>query len=178
MSDEANDQGNEREATHLSLVPPAPKPAEPAATSLPFRATDISGSQDQVFSECLGEQMLACLDLNRGLSDAERGRRATAALGAMREIGPRDGLEGVVAAQMVAAHSAGLGFLARAVREPRVRKSEALTQQSARLMTLFLRQMEALERRRGRERQSLRIEHERRTEDGRTRLTAETERTR
>jgi hypothetical protein len=45
-------------------------------------------------------------------------------------------------------------------------------------MTLFLRQMEAMERRRGQERQSLRIEHERRTEDGRTRLTAETERTR
>src|SRR4029453_5074311 len=114
MSGEANKQDNGHGAAHLSLVPPAPRQAEQAATNLPFRATDILGSQDQVFSECLGEQMLACLNLNGGLSEAERGRRAAAALGAMREIAPRDGLEGAVDAQMMAAHSAGLGFLARA----------------------------------------------------------------
>jgi hypothetical protein len=178
MNDEADSQMNGCEAPHLSLVPPAPKPAEPITTPLPFRATDLSGSRDQVFSERLGEQMLDCLELSRDMSETERGRRAAAALGAMREIGARDGREGMIAAQMVAAHNAGLGFLARAVREPRVRKAEAYTRQSTALMTLFLRQMEVLERRRGQERQSLRIEHERRTEDGRTRLTAETERTR
>jgi hypothetical protein len=178
MNDEAKDQDNGQGPTHLSLVPPAPKPDEPINTALPFRATDLTGSQDQVFSERLGEQMLDCLELNRGMSEAERGRRAMAALGAMREIGARDGREGLIAAQMVAAHNAGLGFLARAVREPRARKAATYTRQSTALMTLFLRQMEALERRRGQERQSLRIEHERQTEDGRTRLTAETERTR
>jgi hypothetical protein len=175
---EANSQVNEREAPQLSLVPPAPMPAEPINTPLPFRATDLSGSRDQVFSERLGEQMLDCLELNAAMSEGERRRRAAAALGAMREIGARDGREGLIAAQMVAVHNAGLGFLARAVRDPRVRKAAAYTRQSTALMTLFVRQMESLERRRGQERQSLRIEHERQTEDGRTRLTAETERTR
>jgi hypothetical protein len=175
---EANSEVNQREAPELSLVPPVPTPAEPINTPLPFRATDLTGSRDQVFSERLGEQMLDCLELSAAMSEAERRRRAAAALGAMREIGARDGREGLIAAQMVAAHNVGLGFLARAVREPRVRKAALYTRQSTALMTLFLRQMEALERRRGQERQSLRIEHERQTEDGRTRLTAETERTR
>jgi hypothetical protein len=178
MKDEANSTMGEREAPHLSLVPPLPTPAEPINTRLPFCATDLSGSQNQVFSERLGEQMLDCLELNPAMSEAERGRRAAAALGAMREIGARDGREGLIAAQMVAVHNAGLGFLARAVRDPRVRKAATYTRQSTALMTLFLRQMEALERRRGQARQSLRIEHERQTEDGRMRLTAETERTR
>jgi hypothetical protein len=155
-----------------------PERSGPPNVQLPFCATELMASRDVTFSECLGEQMMECLGLKAEMGEAQMARRAAAALGAVREIGPRNGAEAMVAANMVAAHAAGLERLARAMRQPRVGKAESLMRQSARMMNVFTRQLESLQRLRGQERESIRVEHERRTEDGRTSVTAEKERMR
>jgi hypothetical protein len=155
-----------------------PERAGPPNVRLPFSATELMASRDVTFSECLGEQMMECLGLRAEMGEAQMARRAAAALGAVREIGPCNGTEAMVAAAMVAAHAAGLERLARAMREPRVGRAERLTRQSVQLMNAFTRQLESLQRLRGQERESIRVEHERRTEDGRTSVTAEKERKR
>jgi hypothetical protein len=174
------DADEQRGAEVVAFPGGAAAPDRSAAPNiqLPFAATDLMGSRDVTFSECLGEQMMACLGLKAEMGEAQMSRRAAAALGALREIGPRNGTEAMLAANMVAAHTAGLDRLARAVREGHVRRAESYTRQSVRMMTAFLQQLESLQRLRGQERQSIRIEHERRTADGRTSVTAEKERLR
>lgn len=73
-----------------------------------------------------------------------------AALAAMRAIGPRDGLEGMLAAQMVCVHAAAMDFTGRATRDGQPMAARAVyMRQAGQLMALFTRQMEVLERRRG-----------------------------
>jgi hypothetical protein len=175
------DDGAERAAAEVVAFPAGgalPERSGPPNVQLPFCATDLMASRDVTFAECLGEQMMECLGLKAEMGEAQMARRAAAALGAVREIGPRSGTEAMVAANMVAAHAAGLERLARAMREPRVGKAESLTRQSVRMMNAFTRQLESLQRLRGQERESIRVEHERRTADGRTSVTAEKERVR
>jgi hypothetical protein len=157
--------------------PPAGDTAPPPIQiiRLPYKPTDISGSGNEVFSRQLGEQLMKCLDLSPEHGTEECEARSVAALGAMREIGPRDGLEGMLAAQMAATQSAGMEFLSRAVRSRRPQQGNRDGRLSGQLMMLFLRQTEMLQRLRGRERRSVRVEHERVDETGRTSVSAERE---
>jgi hypothetical protein len=84
--------------------------------------------------------------------EADDAAKAAAALQMMRAAAPRDPLEAMLAAQMTAVHGAAMRALRRAAEcgaeYPQI---EALyARQAARLTNLFMRQMEALERRRGR----------------------------
>lgn len=129
---------------------------------LPFDPTVFSGSKNIAFSEWLGEQVINCHFLPPGLD----------------EIGQQQRIEGMLAGQMVAMHGAGCDLLRRAMlptAQPQV--AEALMRTSTRMMTLFARQTELLLRLRGRERQTLRIEHVRKDDDRRVSVTAEAERT-
>ena len=64
-------------------------------------------------------------------------------------LAPRDPLEAMLAAQMAAVHAAALRAMTRAAECTEHPQIEALyARQAARLMHLFVRQMEALERRR------------------------------
>lgn len=71
-------------------------------------------------------------------------------LATMRAAAPRDGLEGMLAAQMAAAHRAAMDITGRATAPglpPAARA--ALMAQAGRMMHLFARQLETLDRRRG-----------------------------
>jgi len=64
-------------------------------------------------------------------------------------LAPRDALEAMLTAQMAAVHAAALRAMTRAAECAETPQIEALyARQAARLMHLFVRQMEALERRR------------------------------
>lgn len=166
------------ETAALESAPAPEKRGPDRMMMVPFTATDLSGSADKVFSERLGEQVMGCLALPYERGQAECDRWTAAALGGMREIGARDGLEGMVAAQMVAAQNAGLEFLSRAVRTKRPEHGNHYGRLSTQLMTLFVRQTELLQRLRGRERRSVRVEHERVDRDGRTNVRTEREQVR
>lgn len=160
--------------------PPAARNLQSPATGelrLPIVATDLSGSKDVVFSRWLGEQVVRCVRLPETIGPDEEKRRITATLGAFREVGAQNGLEGLLAAQMAAVQTAGLDFLSRAVNAEHSKLADVYARRGSQLMTLFVRQMEQLQRQRGRRRQSLRVAHERIDADGRTSVSAEQERT-
>lgn len=71
-----------------------------------------------------------------GFGAQARADRVCAAVSAMCDIGPRDTLEGMLAAQMIAVHSAALDSLRRAA-EP----AAADLRHAARLLSVFQRQM-------------------------------------
>lgn len=139
-----------------------------------FRASEVSGSKDRVFSDRLGQQVFSCLAAPIDAKSSETDRRAVAALSAMREIGPRNGLEGMLASQMVAAQNVSMEFLSRSLRAS-PSQGGYYARQGTQLMALFVRQAELLQRLRGRERRSLRVERERVHEGGRTSVSAERE---
>lgn len=85
----------------------------------------------------------------RGDAGQARADRVCAAVSAMCDIAPRDTLEGMLAAQMVAVHSAALDSLRRAA-EPAAadRARDADLRHAARLLNVFQRQMRVRDDRR------------------------------
>ena len=80
--------------------------------------------------------------------EADDAAKAAVALQMMAAAAPRDALEAMLAAQMAAAHGAAMRAMRRAAECTDYPQIEALyARQAARLMGLFMRQMEVLERR-------------------------------
>ena len=97
-------------------------------------------------------QLEAALCLPGDLPKADRAQRFEAARTMLAGIGPAEGIEAMLACQMVAAHEASMACLARAgtAGAPPERIDREL-RQGERLMSLFARQVEALGRLRTRE---------------------------
>jgi hypothetical protein len=140
-------------------------------------ALALSGSRSVMRADHLLEQVAVCQPLP---ADADgRAYQAAVTAEALKELGPRNAMEGMLAGQMVAAHNVGMALTAQACRDGQpVKNIEAFVRQGTRAMALFARQMEPMTRQRGRQRQSLRIEHERMGEDGRISVRAEEEQVR
>src|SRR5690348_8499131 len=78
------------------------------------RLKSIGGSQDDTFNNVLANQVVSALWLNR-TNDGYRGEQKAAAISSLMGIGPKDEIEGMLAAQMVAIHSASMECLRRAM---------------------------------------------------------------
>lgn len=142
-----------------------------------FNPAAFSGSRDLMFAQWLAEQAINAHALPATLSQDQRDIRAAGILAQLKAIAPRSGLEGMLAAQMVTMHGTGCELLRRAVQPGEsVQQADILMRTTTRMMTLFARQTELLLRLRGSEKQTLRIEHVRKAEDGRVSVTAEAER--
>jgi len=145
------------------------------ATLAEAEALVLSGSRNVVFADRLVQQVVLCQRLPA--DEAGRNYRMAAATEALKELAPRNAMEGMLAGQMVAAHNIGLGLMRQALRDGRPMKDiEAFLRQGTRTLALFTRQMELMTRQRGRQRRSLRIAHEQVRDDGRVSVTAEQER--
>jgi hypothetical protein len=149
--------------------------ALPAAAEAEARA--LSGSSSVMLADRLVEQVALCQPLP---ADAEgRNYCLAAVMEQLKQMPARNPMEGMLAGQMVAAHNVGLALMGQAFRDGQPMKNiEAFVRQGTRAMALFTRQMEVMTRQRGRQRQSVRIEHERVGEDGRVSVRAEEERVR
>jgi len=144
-----------------------------------FNAPALSGTENATLARWLASQVAGCQSFPRGMPAEECNERASAALAALEEIRPGDALEGLLGAQMVATHSAGLEMMQRAMaRGQDGPKIERQTSQAVRLLGLFARQLDLLARQRGRQRRKVSIEHERIDEDGRLSVRAESEQVR
>jgi hypothetical protein len=128
---------------------------------------EITGTADLRLARRLMEQVGDCVPVPDSLPPLERRRRMEAAAATLKGIGPRDDTEGMLAAQMVATHNLALDCLARAngIRDPDWRAMEM--RYGARLLQLWTRQLEALDRQRGKGTRKLRIEHVRLEPEGR-----------
>src|SRR5262249_35215034 len=118
-----------------------------------FNAPALSGTGNARLARWLASQVAGCQSFPRGMPAEACNERASAALAALEEIRPGDALEGLLGAQMVATHSAGLEMMQRAMaRSQDGPKIERQTSQAVGLLGLFARQLDLLPRQRGRER--------------------------
>lgn len=120
----------------------------------------IGGSGSRVLNSVLANQAIAALWLPSGLPADERSRLHHAAVVAMMEFKPADGIEGMMAAQAVGLHSSAIECLRRAMLPDQPgQASDQLRRQGANLSRAFLDVLAALDRKRGKGvRQVVRVE--------------------
>ena len=119
----------------------------------------IGGSRFDHWNEILANQALQALWLQH--SDPEtRDRQFTAAIAALIGIGPKDELEGMMAAQLIAAHHAAMECYRRAMLSEQTfeGRRENLAQAN-KLSRTYATLLEALNRHRGKGQQKVTVEH-------------------
>jgi hypothetical protein len=123
------------------------------------RLKDIGGSQSDHWNNILANQTFQTLWVKH--SDAEtRDKQISAALAALMGIGPKDELEGMMAAQLIAAHNAAIECYRRAMlgEQTLLGRSENLSQAN-KLSRTYSTLLEALNRHRGKGQQKVTVEH-------------------
>ena len=120
----------------------------------------IGGSQSNDWNTTIANQALQALWLNNS-EDEERDRQLQrATLAALAGIGPKDELEGMMAAQLLAAHNAVMECYRRAMLEEQTfeGRRENLNQAS-KLTRTWATLLEALNKHRGKGQQKVTVEH-------------------
>ena len=106
------------------------------------------------------EELASTLWLPDGLSAEEQTRRFRLALDRLHQIEPRGQIEGLLAAQMVATHSAAMDCLRRAMLDGQTFEGRNLNLKHAtKLLSLYARQVEVLDKHRGKGQQKVIVEH-------------------
>ena len=168
-------------AALTEALPASAESSEPKVLTIRehFDPQALSGTANARLAERLAHQVAACQAVPRGIDDEGHADLATSAIAALKELAPAGAAEGLLAAQMVAAHNASLDLLRRAMAASQTTRGvEESTRQYARLSEVFLKQLDRYARHRGRQRQTIRIEHVRVVEDGKVTVRQEEERVR
>jgi hypothetical protein len=123
------------------------------------RLKNIGGSRSDHWNNTLADQAVQTLWMKHS-DDRDRDRQISATLGALVGIAPKDVLEGMVAAQLVAAHNAAMECYRRAMIEEQTfeGRRENLTQAN-KLSRTYSMLLEALNRHRGKGQQKVMVEH-------------------
>ena len=132
----------------------------------PFKAEEIteplcpvSGSSDKDFTETLLAQVYASLWVEHS-DAARRGSQIRASLVALGGIEPRDELEGMLSAQLIATHSAAMEAYRRAmIGDQTLEGRRENLNQASKLSRNFAALMDVLDRRRGKGQQRITVEH-------------------
>src|SRR3954451_2853283 len=119
----------------------------------------VGGSASDAFNTILANQVTNALWLARADED-ERQKRMSAAVAGLAGIAPRDELEGMLGAQLIAAHSAAMECYRRAMISDQTfeGRKESLTQAN-KLSRTYVTLLEALNRHRGKGQQKVTVEH-------------------
>jgi hypothetical protein len=128
-------------------------PAEKLA-KIGFKAA--TGTDDLELQQELVTQVTMALP--RSTSLREENRQAAAAIAALAAFKPQDALEGMLATQMVLVHHAAVECMVQAMARATPEAQELCFRQSVRLMAMFQRQVEGLNRHRGREAPMVNVE--------------------
>jgi hypothetical protein len=122
------------------------------------RLKSIGGSQSDHWNNTLTNQAVQTLWLKN--SPEERDRQVKATVAALMGIEPKDELEGMMAAQLIAAHNAAMECFRRAMINEQTfeGRSENLAQAN-KLSRTFATLLEALNRHRGKGQQKVTVEH-------------------
>ncbi len=121
---------------------------------------EATGTNDPGLAQRLINQVFETLWMPAELSDEERLQHIRSAIAAMRGIKPQDEVEGMLATQMVATHAAAMECLRRSmIREQKFKGRDNNLRHAAKLMSIFAKQLETLNRNRGKGQQKITIEH-------------------
>ncbi len=140
--------------------PATTAPATPATPAVPTRDVigRMTGTDSPDLSHVLVREALLVVNSGKGGDEAAGRRRIRATMAALGGIAPRDSIEGMLAAQMVAVHEVAMQSLRLARHSKQtVESSEMNISQAVRLMALYTRQMDALARHRGRGSQTVTV---------------------
>jgi hypothetical protein len=124
------------------------------------KISDVSGLKNPDFQTTLLGQIIESMWLPANANNDRFDQQATAAIVALKGINPRDEIEGMLAAQMVAIHNASMECLTRAmIVDQGFESRNANLNQATKLTRTFTTQMEALNRHRGKGQQKMTVEH-------------------
>lgn len=157
----AGGQPTTQESQVPAPAPPVAKTRGGAARLAPsapqFRA--LGGSDNDTFNNVLANAVAAAVWRPGGLPPGEANRRVKAALTALMAFKPRDEIEGMIAAQAVALHQATMECLRRAmIPEQPAEAATKLRREAANLARCMVEATDAIERRRGKAPQVVRVE--------------------
>ena len=113
------------------------------------------GSTEEAFSDYQLDLLLCAITDGRDISE----REANAALATMHGIRPRDEIEGMLAAQMIAIHRATMEVSRRLINSSSVDHQTSASNALSKLTRTYTMQMEALNRHRGKGQQKVEVKH-------------------
>ncbi len=118
-----------------------------------------AGSDSRAFNSVLLNSVLSCLWLPENVPEQTKDDQFTAALGAMSAFKPQDEVEGMIAGQAVAMHHASMECFRRAMIAQQPGEVAArYRRDGASLARGMIEMVEALERKRGKRPQVVRVE--------------------
>ena len=140
----------------------ATKPATVSANDSEHRKgrlKSIGGSQSDHWNNTLANQAVQALWLENS-SPEERDKQLSATVAALMGVAPKDELEGMMAAQLIAAHNAAMECFRRAmIGEQTTEGRRENLAQANKLSRTFATLLEALNRHRGKGQQKVTVEH-------------------
>ncbi|SIT58786.1 conserved hypothetical protein [Mesorhizobium prunaredense] len=123
------------------------------------RMSAVAATPSDAWTDMLGEQTILTL-WNDASSSEDRAKQLNAILDALEGIAPRDELEGMMASQMIAAHSAAMECFRRAMlpNQTIIGRDENLGHAN-KLLRAFSSLVETFNRHRGKNQQKVLVEH-------------------
>ena len=119
----------------------------------------IGGSQSDDWNDILANQTVQALCLKRS-DPSTRYEQYSATVAALAGVGPKDEIEGMMAAQLIAAHSAAMECYRRGMlSEQSFEGSRENLAQASKASRTFTTLLEALNRHRGKGQQHVTVEH-------------------
>ncbi len=126
---------------------------------LPGTLRSIGGSNSDSWNNLIANQVVAAL-WTKHLDEVQTNENSEAAISGLMGIGPRDELEGMMAAQLIAAHNAAMECYRRAMLpEQTVEGRRENLSQANKLSRTYTILVEALNRHRGKGHQKVTVEH-------------------
>ncbi len=124
------------------------------------QAKDALGFKSQLSQVRLVTDLLQALPVSGDMPDDELNQRYSTAIAMLAELGPGDGLEGMLATQMIACHEAAMNCLSRAQNpQNSFEGRHENLKQAQKLLSLYIKQMQALDKHRGKGQQSVTVKH-------------------
>lgn len=120
--------------------------------------TPYSGSRSENFSLLLANQVINTLWMSKD-DPEEADRIMVAALNGMMGVKPQDEIEGMLAGQMVATHSAAMRCLRSLKNAEMIPQQDSNGNLANKLLRTYAMQLEALQRYRGKGQQKMTVEH-------------------
>ena len=153
---------NSRESSRLATRSRKKKQPAPTVVSIGSKKVleEATGTDQLHLQHHLINQVCETLWLPEGLSEDEKTDRILSAISLLRGIKPTDEIEGMLAAQMVATHNAAMDCLRRATFGGQTFAGRDLNlKHSAKLLSIYSRQIEVLNKHRGKGQQKVTVEH-------------------
>jgi uncharacterized protein YjaG (DUF416 family) len=121
---------------------------------------NLIGSDDSDFLEMRLREIIQAMWMPKSMAEKDQQVQMNAALESLEQIAPQDGVEGMLAVQMIATHQAAVECLRRAmISEQTFEGRNSSLKHGEKFMRLYLEQVKALNKHRGKGDQKMTVEH-------------------